>query len=558
MKQIIYIFIILCTHIFSASVYAIDSERYVTIVNPVRSRIFWRDADSVKKQIESISGRGIAATWLFQYSTLTDQNAVELFRELPSGNEFGIFLEIDENLANDALVPYILGEGDWARADKVFLSGYTPVERKRLIDKLFFGFKNAFGYFPSSVGAWYIDSISLNYMADKYQIKAVLDVSDQYQTDGYGSWGKPWGTPYYPSRLNSLIPAQTIQNKLDIVKIQWAQRDPMLGYGLTVVDSTYSLQANDYVGHHGLNISYFETLAKDYLFSFNPLTQITIGLEVGQEGASYIDEFERQLETLIRFKEEANLKFVTVESFSTEFKKMYPENFPSFIIGGSHPYNPQAWAYWISTPYYRIGFQADAGRLKVRDFRSYDETYIFPDIAGEDKNYPLKRLLPACIDELLDKNSQDIITEIATINIDRNGNDIELSATTENGEKNTILLQKDKIFLNKEQIFNVFIDDNINHRALDFLKRLIIDQTERKADTISGGIRFSYINGQYYLGWASFPNKLVGVGSIFPFIGTYEFPFQTLVRFRTFPSIDIVSLAVKDLVRYNNKCTIKP
>ena len=52
------------------------------------------------------------------------------------------------------------------------------------------------------------------------------------------------------------------------------------------------------------------------------------------------------------------------------------------------------------------------------------------------------------------------------------------------------------------------------------------------------------------------PDKLTGV-QMKPFrIGTFEFPFQVLIRFKTLPQLDVGSLLLDYFIREMNQCTI--
>jgi hypothetical protein len=232
----------------------------------------------------------------------------------------GVFLEISPTLASDARVVYPHAVA-WDDPNAVFLSGYTQQERIRLIDTLFSRFKNVFGYFPESVGAWWIDSYSLNYLENNYGISSALIVANQLTTDDYGVWGQWWGIPYYPSRANVLVPGDD-QNQLDVVIIQWAQRDVTSAFGAGTSFSNYSLQANDY-SERGRSTDYFISLTDKYLNCNLPIGQITVGLETGMESVKSFPEYKNQLEYLSKVD---GLKSVTMRDFADIYKNINPNN----------------------------------------------------------------------------------------------------------------------------------------------------------------------------------------------------------------------------------------
>lgn len=303
------------------------ANRYVTLANPVRGRDLWLDKSlkPILDQYNLISDNGFTATWLLHYDVFSDQELLGEIKKFNNKQEKGIFLEISKRLANDARVIYSYNK-PWFSPAVIFLSSYSQSERRRLIDQMFKKFYQEYGYFPKSIGAWWIDSYSLNYMKEKYGIIAALIVADQRTTDNYGVWGQWWGVPYYPSKANILTPADNLKDKQDIVIIQWAQRDLSLAYGSGSISSNYSLQANDYISQ-GKSTAYFEDLVKIYEDCQNPLGQVTVGLETGIESVGFIKEYGNQLEALKQMK---SLQTVTMNEFAERFKQVY-QDFPQTL-----------------------------------------------------------------------------------------------------------------------------------------------------------------------------------------------------------------------------------
>ncbi|MBI2010586.1 MAG: DUF3863 domain-containing protein [Candidatus Chisholmbacteria bacterium] len=329
--------LILLPFLNQAQASAGSTEKVVTIVNPIRGRNLWYENDikTITSQYLAITNRGLVATWLLQYDAVQDPEIVAVVKSISKDHEIGLFLEISEKLAADSGVPYKLASGDWARPDKVYLSGYRVHERKKLIDTAIATFTQTFGYPPQSAGAWHVDPTSLTYLADKYHLKATIGVADQFDTDANRQWGQYWGYPYYPSRYNALKPAKSLAEKLDIVKIQWALRDPLLGYGPSPYYSNFSLQANDYVSEHGLDTAYFSHVLDEYLTAQSPLTQATMGLEVGQEGLRFAPEFSNQLE-VIENLQQRGVAVITMSQFADRYRQAFPQLSPNVTIIGTH------------------------------------------------------------------------------------------------------------------------------------------------------------------------------------------------------------------------------
>lgn len=327
MKKIIALLLLLVCHGLFSPVLAVEStiqcqDRYVTLVNPIRDREHWlnKTITPLDDQYGLINQHHFFATWLLQTDTLYDQELVQRLDQFDEKQQFGIFLEVSPKLADRARVIYPYDVA-WFKPNVIFLSGYSQSDRKKLIDTMFSDFRQHFGFYPQVVGAWWIDSYSLTYLKEKYNVQAALIVADQLTTDNYGIWGQWWGVPYYPSKANILVPAQSVKDKEDVVILQWAQRDLDLAYGQSPTFSNFSLQANDYI-RQGENTNYFVKVASQYLDCHLPIGQITVGLETGIESVDYIKEYKNQLDWIASQK---NLQTVTFSQFADKYAEKFPQ-----------------------------------------------------------------------------------------------------------------------------------------------------------------------------------------------------------------------------------------
>lgn len=343
------------------------SRNFATIVNPVRSRELWKDRslEPIREQYQAISNLNLRATWLVQDDVVSDEELVTEIRKFDGKQELGVFLEVSENLAKKARVYYPINR-PWYSPEAVFLSGYDIAGRKKLIDTVMNDFKNEWGYWPKSVGAWWIDSWSLNYLEKKYGIKTALIVADQKTTDSYGVWGQWWGVPYFPSKVNILAPGDS-----KVLVIQWALRDPDLAFeGQGPKTSNYSLQANDYI-NQGLDFNYFEKLANLYFDERNELGQITVGLETGTESVGYIDEYKKQ----IAWIKNKGIADVTMSEMRDEYEKTYGEKNPDEVRIGE----------WRMTPTFREN-------KKLGERTEYLKDMAFVDYFEKDSRTFLNRI----------------------------------------------------------------------------------------------------------------------------------------------------------------------
>ncbi len=498
-KKIIFLILILLCII--CPVYKVEANvqrNFVTLVYPVRGRNLWQSPnlsqlDNLFLQLQNYS---FASTWLFQYDALSDKEVVVKFKKDCPNCEFGLFLEISERLATNALVSYKGDAEDWARPDKIFMSGYKLLERERLIDQSFRAFKEKFGYYPKSIGAWYIDSYSLQYIVSRYHPLAFVSVADQFDTDGQKYWGKPWGFPYYPGKFDSLSPGNG-GDKLNVVSVQWAQRDPTLGYEKSIYASRHSFQANDY-RNLGRTTDYFSHLVSVYSGdSANPFSQITIGLEVGQELAQFQDEHLRQLEILAQ---KSNLEKVTLSNFAQWYKKEYPNSPPiSRVSDGKTT--------WINSPCYRLGYKtlSDNG-YELFDIRAYDPNSISPDYLHSDPSHFLSR---------------EVTPLLSTLE----------------GDKSIIVQAANKLFLaDKFQIGETSYDFSVScterSNTMGLKMQLLWIRFKEKFSATLGLLKSSLIEGKRIIGIQIRHDALVGFWQG-KGVGVYRFPDQILLKFQT-------------------------
>lgn len=343
--------------------------RQVTIVNPIRGEDFWIHGHSIIdtpiKQYELISRYNLPATWLVRYDALKNNQAVQFLKGLNQRQEIGLFLEITPTHTKDASVLYNQNP-NWHYAESVFLTGYSQNDRKKLIDKSVEKYKEIFGVDPKSVGAWWIDAFSLSYLKEKYNIEANLDVADQHSTDQYQVWGQYFSTPFYPSKLNALVPASSQDQKIGVVTLQWATRDPFNGYGNGVFDSTYSIQANDYLIHK-LDSNYFKKLIDIY-------PQVTVGLENDFKFDEFGKEYENQVNILAQQQSKGLLQTKTMSAFAAYYKNLYPGISPDVLLVSKDPLGGDGQVVWYQTTRYRVGWFYGPYGSAIRDLRVYNDS----------------------------------------------------------------------------------------------------------------------------------------------------------------------------------------
>ena len=112
--------------------------------------------EPVMEQMKLIGKYRFPATWLMQTDAMLKGPYPELFRrELPEGNELGIWLEITRLHCEAAGVEFRGRDGvNWDHHSQASLTiGYRRSERIALVEASMKIFHEKFGYYPRSVAA---------------------------------------------------------------------------------------------------------------------------------------------------------------------------------------------------------------------------------------------------------------------------------------------------------------------------------------------------------------------------------------------------------------------
>jgi hypothetical protein len=361
------------------------SPKIVNIVNFVRL-LEPRDAaitedvlyQTVVKQVEIMKKYHLGGTFLLQYDALIDPRYQKLLKALPRDSfEIGAWWEIPQPQVEKAGLKW-RGRYPWDwRANIGFSTGYTPKEREKLIDVYMTDFKKAFGYYPKSVASWFIDSYSLDYMYRKYHIVASANCKDQYGTDGYTLWGGYWNQAYYPSKINSYMPAQHAQNQIPVPIFRMLGSDPIRQYdnglgtarqGVVTLEPVYKFGGGDSTW-----VNWFlKSFTEDKALGFN-YTQ------AGQENSFTWDAmakgFEIQMPLLARLRDEHKIKVETMEQSGLWFKKKYKVTPPTSFTVSKDIEGSDLKTAWFNSRFYRINMLWENGNLRIRDIHLFDENF---------------------------------------------------------------------------------------------------------------------------------------------------------------------------------------
>ena len=361
------------------------SPRIVNIVNFIRL-LEPRDPQITKdvlyqtvvKQVALMKKYQLGGTFLLQYDALLDPRYQKLLSALSKKTfEIGAWWEIPQPLVEKAGLKW-RGRYPWDwRANIGFSTGYTPREREKLIDVYMTDFKKIFGYYPKSVASWFIDAHSLNYMYEKYHIVASANCKDQYGTDGYTLWGGYWNQAYYPSKLNSYMPAQHEQNQIPVPIFRMLGSDPVRQYdtglgttrqGVITLEPVYKFGGGDSTWVNW----FFKTLTNDDALGFGYA-------QVGQENSFTWDAmakgFELQMPLIAKLRDEHKVRVETLEASGRWFKNKYKVT-PSTSFSVSKDIDgSDLKTVWFNSRFYRVNMLWEEGALRIRDIHLFNEKF---------------------------------------------------------------------------------------------------------------------------------------------------------------------------------------
>ncbi len=361
-----------------------ESPRIVNIVNFIRQcepRIDWITPEvlyqTVVSQVELMKFYHLKGTFLLQYDALIDTRYQDLLKSLPADQfEIGAWWEIPQPLVEESGYTW-RGRYPWDwEAHVGFATGYTPEEREKLTDTYMDRFKDIFGYYPKSVGSWFIDAHTLNYMYEKYGIEASCNCKDQIGTDGYTMWGGYWNQGYYPSKMNAYMPAQHAENQIPVPIFRMLGSDPIHQYDKGLGGSVQGVVSLEpvYKGGGGN-----EEWCQWYYSAFVDGAAMAYGYtQTGQENSftwkRMESGFKIQLPIIAKLLKEKKIEVKTLGETGQWFTKNFKLTPPTSVTVLNDHTGQDLKTVWFNSRFYRANLLWEKGTLRFRDIHVFDET----------------------------------------------------------------------------------------------------------------------------------------------------------------------------------------
>ena len=334
--------------------------------------------ETVCRQVELVNRYNLPATFLLEYDALINPLYQNLLKtKLKEDSEIGVWWELTQPQIEAAGLKW-RGEYSWvSHANIAFSTGYTKEERERLVDVYMQKFKEIFGYYPKSVGSWFIDAHTLAYMHDKYDIEASCNCKDQIGTDGYTLWGGYWNQAYYPSRLNAYMPAQTAEGQIPVPVFRMLGSDPIYQYDDGLGNERQGVISLEPVyPHAGMNRKWV-----DYFFS--ALTDgpcLAFGYaQAGQENSFTWDNMrkglEMQMPLIDSLRSAGRLRVETLGESGRWFRKHFKLTPATAVTTVSDVRGEGNKTVWYDSRNYRANLLWEKGRFRFRDIHLFDERF---------------------------------------------------------------------------------------------------------------------------------------------------------------------------------------
>ena len=365
----------------------VNIYHFIRMSHQEPSTFLQADFDTIVRQIRLLKQYGLPSTYALKYDALMNPCYQQLLRsETDANDEIAAWWEITEPLCRRAGVRFPGAQSDLfdERVDSAYSVGYDPDERCALVDAYMQDFAAVFGYYPKTIGSWVLDPVTIAYAQEKYGVIGAAICRDQLGTDGFTLWGGVPNGIYYPSRANEYLPAQTREGQLPVAMFRLLAPDPVFSFEQDArpgLSGVYTLEPCCTNGRDPERIRWYFACLTD-------TDRCGVGYaQVGQENNFLWENirpgFEPQLRQLLALSRAGKLRIETMAESAAWFSRKYartpPLSWPAVTDwqGGSagQKGDAQPGALWYAGAYYRIGFLAEAGRLRIRDWFLYDERF---------------------------------------------------------------------------------------------------------------------------------------------------------------------------------------
>ncbi len=370
-----------------------------------RSTVLQESLDIFRAQQQIAHDNGLRTTIQMTYASLFNAEAVAIAKEhhIRYGDEIGsTFLGIQCKEFREKF-----------KSKELAIWLFSMDDKRKIVDEVFGKFHEAFGFYPTSTGSYYMDAELVNYIKEKYpMVKAAVATCWEEGPKAYwnanNSWytlldGGPWN-PWIPSKRNIHCIASDEADDIGIVAIPHLSRDLM-----AVFDGPGS-----YYGTHPQNIlrgmvyedgeiPYFKNIVDQYRsmekynrgYSYNMMfvgpgwmskggrweADYALLLKSYKDGMAYYGEL----------KQQGELQDLTMSEFADAYRENRPYTQPECTLWKDILYGSKRQQFWYADPWMRFCLDMNQGGAMI-DLRPYAAKLERPCGVGtkamQDASYP--------------------------------------------------------------------------------------------------------------------------------------------------------------------------
>ena len=269
------------------------------------------------------------------------------------------------------------------RCKEPFLWLHTKENKKRIIETVIEKFHEVFGMYPQTVGGYHMDAYSMNLIREmcpsvKVSVAGCFEEGVKVYHGCNNSWylfneGMPW-TPWYPSRENSLRPAESMADWNGIVAVPHLVRDMVLSYeGRNDFFASHPANIQRAMANDGADAPYVFNLLDMYRYQerYNngfSYSNVFVGPN-WLKGSAYVQDsdevtqglYKRYLEYFAELREQGALEDMYMSEFADWFREHIPAGTPQVYEAKEILYGSGKTYFWYSDPWQRVTFDLCQG-----------------------------------------------------------------------------------------------------------------------------------------------------------------------------------------------------
>ena len=460
---------------------------------------------------------GLKATMLVPISSLDNQEIIEMVKydNKVYGDEIGIWLGTMKGMPRTMV--WLLSESEKEKTVRYSIDKY----------------KELFGCAPKVVG---------NYVLDAHLIKMIKEYCPEVQICVAGcfeegvkvfhgcnnSWylfseGMSWN-PWYPSKTQSVRPAENEDDWVGVVAVPHLSRDLVLGYeGRNDFFASHPANIQRGLANEGMIHEYDYNLTDQYRMQedFNDgfsYYQIHVSPGWLHSNPNIIDPdditqalYRQTLEYMVELRQQGKLVDMHMSEFAEEYKKCVPIGKADVAVGKDILYGSGKHYFWISNPGYRVLVDTFQGG-SIGDLRPYAGKY--ESFTGADSDSRDMNSYPYVIQSQYRSGVKHHYMDGArtTLYVTHNGEALDMcmypskvSKVSRNGDTNELILKpvvmefKDGLRVEIQTVYSFEKDGNIK------ITRNILSKSDEAA-----GIEFTeYVKACY--GFTEYAEPMKGI-----------------------------------------------